>query len=182
MSVTPCHPISRTKISGRATGRVFGPTARRLLLPLVGMLALGACGGGGAPPPPAREWTDPGQVVAGEWALYYNAFRTADLDPAMAKAYDLQPRARGAVVTVSLTKGGDPRPAAEADVKIEARTLLGQARPVNTRRIERDGVVSWLGELEAGDRETLVFAVKAGVPGAAAPLAAEFRREFHGDD
>jgi hypothetical protein len=53
---------------------------------------------------------------------------------------------------------------------------------VKTRRVERDGVVSWLGELDAGVREQLVFTVRASPPGATAPLVAEFRREFYGGD
>jgi hypothetical protein len=98
----------------------------------------------------------------------------------MAEAYGLAVRPRGALVSVSLTRAGDPRAAADANVAIAARTLIGQERAVKTRRVERDGVVSWLGELDAGEREQLVFTVRAGVPGVGAPIVAEFRREFHG--
>jgi predicted small lipoprotein YifL len=166
------------------------PTSR-LVRPLVAALAFAAalaaplagCGRDGAgTAPPARSWTDPGEVAAGEWTLYYNAFPSTDLQPAMAEAYAIRPRPRGAVVTVSLVRGGDPRAAADAQVEIAARTLLGQPREVRTRRIARDGVVSWLGELDAGEREQLVFTVRASVPGGATPIVAEFRREFHADD
>jgi hypothetical protein len=105
----------------------------------------------------------------------------APLDPDIPAPFDLR-RARGGVVTVSLTRNGDPRAAADAEVEVEARTLLGQARRVQLRRVARDGVVSWLGEFDAGAREQLVFSVRARVPDAAAPLVAEFRREFHGGD
>jgi hypothetical protein len=179
-----CLPADRRPAARPRERRAVVGAVRLRLLPLAMAvaLALAGCGAGEAPPPPAREWTDPGQTVAGDWALYYNAFPSADLEPAMAAAYAVQPRARGAIVTVSLTKGGDPKAGGDADVSIEARTLLGQARAVRTRRIEREGVVSWLGELDADERETLVFSVKARVPDLAAPVAAEFRREFHGGE
>lgn len=145
------------------------------------LVVVAGCGGASEQrPPPARAWTDPGEKTVGAWTLYYNAYPSADLEPAMAQAYGIAPRARGALVSVSLTRAGDPRAAADATVEIAARTLLGQARKVETRRIERDGVVSWLGELDAGEREQLVFTVRASVPGTSAPLVAEFRREFHG--
>jgi hypothetical protein len=168
------------------TGRPARSDAlRRLLaaaaaLPLLGVAGCGGAGEGGAPP--ARAWIDPGATTLGEWTLHYNAYPSGDLEPAMAEAYGVKPRPRGALVSVSLTRAGDPRAAGDATVEIAARTLLGQPREVRTRRVARDGVVSWLGELDAGEREQLVFTVRASVPGASAPLVAEFRREFHGGD
>jgi hypothetical protein len=158
---------------------------RARLAPLTALVALAAvlaaaCGGGAGSAPPAKAWVDPGSVVQGEWTLYYNALPSADLPAAVARAYGIEPRPRRALVTVSLTRAGDPRAAAGAEVEVAARSLLGQPRPVALRRVERDGVVSWLGEFDAGEREQLVFTVRARVPGVAAPLAAEFRREFQG--
>lgn len=147
-------------------------------------VGLAGCGGGGGneTAPPAREWHDPGQARQGEWTLYWNAYPTADLDPQMATAYGVERRPRGALVTVSLVRDLDPRAAANAEVEIAARTLLGQPRTVQTRRVERDGVVSWLGQLDVQDRELLVFTVSARVPGQTTPLVGEFRREFYVGD
>jgi len=64
----------------------------------------------------------------------------------------------------------------------QPRTLIGQARPVQVKRVERDGIVSWLGELDSAGRETLVFSVSAQLPGDPAPLVADFTRELHGAD
>ena len=167
--------------------RLRSRDARTLLLiaAAVPLLALTTgCGGGPADEraPPARAWTDPGEKTVGEWTLYYNAYPSTDLEPAMAQAYGIVPRPRSALVSVSLTRAGNPRAATDATVEITARSLIGQTRDVKTRRLERDGVVSWLGELDASDREQLVFTVRASVPNAAAPIVAEFRRELHGGE
>ena len=158
-----------------------GLRATLVALPMIAALA--GCGGASEErAPPARAWTDPGEITVGEWTMYYNAYPSADLEPAMARAYGITPRARGALVSVSLTRAGDPRAAADASVEIAARSLIGQTRKVETRRVARDGVVSWLGELDVGEREQLVFTVRATPPGAGTPLVAEFRREFHGGE
>lgn len=177
----------RIDVDARRTGAAVPQPRHRALLAATAALpllaAVAGCGGADeARVAPARTWTDPGEKTVGDWTLYYNAYPSGDLDPAMAAAYGITPRARAALVSVSLTRAGDPRAAADATVEIGARTLIGQPREVKTRRIARDGVVSWLGELDAGEREQLVFTVRASVPGASAPLVAEFRREFHGGD
>lgn len=169
---------TRANRGRRSAGFVVAPWPG---LVLVGAL-LGACGGAPEHAPPARTWTDPGEVARGAWTLYYAALPSTDLDPAIAKEYGVAPRARLAVVTVSLVRGGDPRLAADATIEIVARTLIGQERPVRTRRIARDGIVSWLGEVEFAARETLVFTVRAKIPGEADALTAEFHRDFPAAD
>ncbi len=166
-----------------ASHRRRGRASPAVVVALAFAAALAGCGGASEErAPPARAWTDPGEKTVGAWTLYYNAYPAADLEPAMAQAYGITPRARGALVSVSLTRAGDPRAATDANVEIAARSLIGQAREVQTRRVEREGVVSWLGELDVGEREQLVFTVRASVPDAAAPIVAEFRREFHGGE
>jgi hypothetical protein len=148
-------------------------------LAVAALLAAAACGRGPERAAPAREWTDPGSVSAGPWTLYYNALPATDLAPAMAEAYGVRPDRGRAVVSVSLVRDGDARAAAGATVAIEARTLIGQDRPVVVRRVQAQGIDSWLGELDVGAREELVFTVRARPADASEPLVATFRREFH---
>jgi hypothetical protein len=177
---THTSPTARPRANDARCGWRSLP-ARILALAVVGA-AVGACGGAPEHAPPARAWTDPGEVTRGAWTLYYAALPSTDFDAAVAKEYGVAPRARLALVTVSLLRGGDPRLAADATVDIGARTLIGQPRSVRTRRIARDGIVSWLGEVEFSTRETLVFTVRATIPGEADALTAEFHREFPAAD
>lgn len=146
---------------------------------MVAACLLSACGGAPEQAPQAREWTDPGETSRGPWTLYYSALPSTDLSPEIAAGYGIAPRARLAIVSVSIVRGGDPKAGADATIEIGARDLLGRSRAVRTRRIARDGAVSWLGEVEAGDREMLVLSVRASLPGEREALGVEFRREFH---
>lgn len=138
-----------------------------------------ACGASTQAPPPAQPWNDPGFVAAGDWTLYYSAFAARDLTPELAKEYGVAANPSGALVVVSLASA-DHRPIPQAAiVTIGARTLSGTPRSVRVRRVERDGAVSWLGELDASQREMIVFTASAKPDAQAPAITAEFRRELY---
>ncbi len=145
------------------------------------LAALGACGSAGHAPEPARAWEDPGSVSAGPWSLYYSAFPAKDLAPELATEYGVAANGSRALVVVSLAHA-DHRPVpAEAAVTIVAHTLSGTERAVGVRRVEREGAVSWLGELDVSQREMLVFTVSAKPDASTPPITAQFRRELYLD-
>ena len=68
-----------------------------------------------------------------------------------------------------------------AAVTLVAHTLSGTERAVGVRRVEREGAVSWLGELDVSQREMLVFTVSAKPDASTPPITAQFRRELYLD-
>ncbi|MEY4376431.1 MAG: hypothetical protein RJB26_981 [Pseudomonadota bacterium] len=158
------------------------PAAHRGLKPLMAtcVLWLAACGSGTPPaPPPAQAWTDDGYVVAGPYTLSYQAQPLQDLNAEVAKRYGLQPRAGRGLLTIVLNRAPAGAPV-EATLAVEVRTLTGELREANLRRVEDAGAVSYLAEFAAPRREWLVFQVAADVKGGP-HLQATFRREFFAD-
>ena len=141
------------------------------------LLVLTGCGGG-APtaPPSAQAWTDDGYVTSGPYTLSYQAQLLQDLDPAVARRYGLQPRPGRGLLTVVLNRQPDAAPV-EATFTVEVRSLTGELRAVELRRVAEAGAVSHLAEFAVPRREWLVFQVAAEVPGGPR-LEARFRREF----
>jgi hypothetical protein len=155
-------------------------TNRRPLL-FLAMLALVGCGGGvPSSPPPAQIWTDAGYVSQGPYLLSYSAQPVRDLEPAIARRYGLSGGADQVVVTATLTRepGAHAVPAA---ITVSARTLSGVPREVVPRPLDQRTATTWLGELQVGHRELLVFEITAEpveTPASSTRLNASFQREF----
>jgi Domain of unknown function (DUF4426) len=153
----------------------------RLLLALLGVIALCACGRDPAQqPPPARAWDDPDYVASGDWVLYYAALRTSDLAPELAKEYGVATDPSRSLVVVSLKHGAADAPP-ETPVSITVRTLDGLERPVAVQRIERGGARSWIGVFASGGRELITFSVTARPEANEPAITADFRRELFSD-
>lgn len=150
--------------------------------PLLALLlaALGGCGGGGpATPPQAQAWTDAGYVTSGPYTLHYQAQALQDVDPAVARRYGLQPGPGRGLLTLVLNHqpGGT---AVDAKFTVEVRTLTGDSRSVEWRRVDDAGAASRLAEFAVPRREWLLFEVTAAVTDGPR-LTARFRRELFAD-
>ena len=146
---------------------------------LIGCLIFSACGNSPQAPPPAQPWNDPGYVSSGAWSLYYAAFPAHDLAPDLAREYGIAANPAGALVVVSIANSDHRSVPPDAQVTIHARTLSGTERDVSVKRVERNGAVSWLGELGVSRREMLVFSVSAKPDAETPAITAEFRRELY---
>lgn len=152
---------------------------RSLALSGIAGLFLAACGARTQPAQPAPEWNDPGYVTQGRWSMYYAALPARDLAPELARDYGVATNPSRVLVSVSIADTEHAPPPATTRVTIDARTLSGVSRATTVRRVERDGVASWLGELDVSEREMIVFSVEARIDAQSPPLKAEFRREFY---
>lgn len=143
-------------------------------------LLLGGCGSSAPPaPPPAQTWTDDGYVTSGPYVLNYQAQRLQDVDAAVARRYGLHPAPDRGLLTLVLNRQPGTTPV-EATLSVAVRTLTGELREANLRRVEDAGAVSYLAEFPLSGREWLVFHVAAQLPDGPR-LEADFRREFFAD-
>lgn len=116
------------------------------------------------------------------YVIHYNAVSTADVPPAVAKAYDIvRSRARG-LLNISVlrkTEGaiGTPEPV-RARVSVEAKNLTGQLKPFKVREITEDGAIYYLGDFSVNDGETVVFDIRVTPEGSDRTHEIRFKRQF----
>lgn len=119
----------------------------------------------------------------GEHVLYFNALRTSDLTPEVAKAYDIVRSPNRVMLNVSISRKetGTPGVAVAGAVTAEAVNLNAQFKNLSLREIREGEAVYYIGDVSISSDETLVFTVNAIPEGTTRPLAVKFTREFSGD-
>lgn len=147
-------------------------------------LGLAACSDGdgagtrGIPPatPAAETSRDFGTHV-----LHYRAFRSDEISPQIARAYDL-PRSRNrALVNIALVRQmpdtlGEP---VRGQVELSARNLLGQRKPISIREIEDGGAIYYLGETSISHNETVIFELSVLPEDGETAYTVRFTQLFH---
>jgi hypothetical protein len=116
----------------------------------------------------------------GDFTLHYNAVPTVDLDPEIARRYQIPRSQRRGLITVSLVREGDPVAAA---VNARSRNLAGQVQAIRLREIREGEAVYYIGTYSAVEKEELEFTISAQPKGAeAGPFEVVFEHTFFGQD
>jgi hypothetical protein len=105
--------------------------------------------------PPTREES------FGDVTVYYNAFASSMLQPAVAKAAGLT-RSKGLnLLNVTVLKNGKPLP---ANVSGSYKALAGTSNPLAFRQVADHGSISYIAEVPVNQADTYTFniSVKAG--------------------
>ena len=117
---------------------------------------------------------------AGDYTVYYNAFSSAMLQPAIAKQYGIQRSRYRAVLNVVVRKkqpkGGDTP--VRAKVTGTATNLNEQMRQLKTREVDEGDAIYYLAEFTISDQETLDFDLKVTPEGEQKPISVRFRQQF----
>lgn len=99
--------------------------------------------------------------------LHYIVFNSTMLSPEIAGQYGIPRSGRRAVLNLSVLEqqdNGVDTPV-EAEVSVQVRNLLGQARPLELDVIREQNAIYHIGSVEFDDRETLWFDVSVQLPG-----------------
>jgi hypothetical protein len=116
----------------------------------------------------------------GDYTIYYNAFGSSMLQPAIAKQYGIQRSRYRAVLNVVVRKkqpeGGDAP--VRAAVTGTATNLNEQMRQLEPREVDEGDAIYYLAEFPVTDQETLDFDLKVTPQGEEKPFRVRFRQQF----
>jgi len=146
------------------------------------LIALAGCNSGGPEPGQVRTAApaEPTHQVFGDFEVHYNAVRTDELTPAVARAYGIERSANRVLLNVSLLRKGPDGRAMPVDgtVTATAYNLNGQLKDLEMRRITEGSSVYFIGEVGISGTEILVFDISASPQDQAEKYSVQFKREF----
>ena len=149
------------------------------------VLALPGCGRGGPTPTEAQPAapSEPTHQDFGEFEVHYNALRTDQLAPDVARAYGIERSTNRVMLNVSLLRknpDGSTTPV-DGTVTASAYNLNGQLKDLQMRRITEGTSFYFIGEVGINGTEILVFDIDAVPSGQASKYSVQFKREFFSD-
>lgn len=152
------------------------------LLAIGGTLLAGCGSGVDSRPQTARPAEDTHQDF-GNFEVHYNAVRTDQLTPDVARAYDIERSGNRVMLNVSmLSKAPDGRTTpVDGTVTATAYNLNGQLKDLEMRRVQEGTSVYFIGEVGISGNEILVFDIDAAPRDGSGAYSVKFKREFFAD-
>jgi len=120
----------------------------------------------------------------GNYEVHFNALRTDELTPDVARAYGIQRAGNRVMLNVTvLRKEAEhaPRKPVEANVVVDAYNLNGQLKDMDMRRVSEGEAIYSIGEVTISGTEILVFDINVTPEGGSAPFNVKLKREFVAD-
>jgi hypothetical protein len=151
---------------------------------LLGCLVLGltGCGHSGPAPSPAQTAApaEPTFQDFGDYEVHYNALRSDELTPEVARAYGIERSANRVLLNVSLLRKNPDGTTSAVDgtVTATAYNLNGQLKDLTLRRITEGPAIYFIGEVGISGTEILVFDIDATPAGQSSKYSVQFKREF----
>jgi hypothetical protein len=119
----------------------------------------------------------------GEYTVYYNAFTTNSLQPAVAEQYKIVRSKNRGMLTVSVIKSnlspvGKP---VRAKIKAAASNLTGQLRSLDLREVNDAGSIYYVSEFNIAHEEVYDFTLEILPEGTSQAQTVKFRQQFFTD-
>ena len=145
------------------------------------LVVLGACSGSEQERDvPTAQPAGVTNADIGDWVVHFSSLATDQLQPEIARAYNIVRSRNRAMLTVSVIRKSDSR-SVPAEVGLNTVNLTGQLKNVTMRRIDEGDAIYYIGETPVANRETLIFDITVTPEGAARPAEVRFKREFFTD-
>ena len=153
----------------------------RTTLIALSLLGLAACGGPDQTAEvPRAEPAGASSADIGDYVVHFSAQTTDDLQPEVARAYNIVRSPNRAMLNVSVVRSADNTSVA-SQVRVKTVNLTGQLKNVTMRQINEQGAIYYIGETPVANRETLVFDITVMPDGADSASEVRFKRQFYTD-
>ena len=116
----------------------------------------------------------------GDYELHFNAISTDQLQPDIARAYNIARSKNRAMLTLSILKSTDSltgTPVA-GTVNAKAANLTGQLKDLTLRQIRDGDAIYYVGDVSVANRETLIFDIEATPENETHKMTVRFSRQF----
>jgi hypothetical protein len=146
-------------------------------------ISAGCDSGGPTARAPAGTPSEPTFQDFGNFEVHFNAIRTDQLTPSVARAYSIERSANRVMLNVALLRkesDGKTEPV-DGVVSATAYNLNGQLKDLQLRRITEGASIYFIGETGISGNEILVFNIQAAPLGQGEKYSVQFKREFVAD-
>lgn len=161
---------------------------RALLAIAATALILAACGGdestiqttsSGPPAEPANA----SMKDFGDYVIHFNAISTDQLQPEVARAYNITRSKNRAMLNVSIIRKveGTIGQSVAGSVSATANNLTGQLKNLTLRQVTEGDAVYYIGDVAVANGETLVFNIDATPINETSRFSVRFSRQFFAD-
>jgi Domain of unknown function (DUF4426) len=154
-----------------------------VLLAAAGLLLVAGCGANIDQQPQTARPTDETQQDFDDLEVHYNAIRTDQLTPEVARAYGIERSPERVLLNVAMltkTPGAAARPV-DGTVSASAHNLNGQLKSLAMRRVQEGTAVYFIGEVGISGDEILVFNIDVEPVTGGGRRSVQFKREFFGN-
>ncbi|MDH5272256.1 MAG: DUF4426 domain-containing protein [Gammaproteobacteria bacterium] len=157
--------------------------AAAVLLVAASLLLVAGCGADVDRQPQTARPTEDTQKDFDDLEVHYNAVRTDQLTPEVARAYGIERSPSRVLLNVAMltkTPGGAAKPV-DGAVSASAHNLNGQLKSLTMRRVQEGPAVYFIGEVGISGDEILVFDIDVEPVTGGGRRSVQFKREFFGD-
>ena len=167
--------------SGALQGGMRIMINKNKLIALSLLCLVAACGGPGENAEvPTAEPAGETMKDIGDFVVHFSAQSTDQLQPEVARAYNIVRSKNRAMLNVSILREADNVPV-PGDVQVKTVNLTGQLKNVTMRRIDEQDAIYYIGETPVANRETLIFDITVQPEGVDTPSEVRFKRQFYTD-
>ncbi len=148
-----------------------------------GLLLLAGCGPDLDKQPQTARPSEDTQKDFDGLEVHYNAIRTDQLTPEVARAYGIERSPSRVLLNVAMlakTPGGAATPV-DGTVSASAHNLNGQLKSLAMRRVQEGPAVYFIGEVGISGEEILVFNIDVEPVTGGGLRSVQFKREFFAD-
>ena len=157
--------------------------AATAMVAAAGLLLAAGCGPDIDMQPQTARPTEDTQKDFGDLEIHYNAIRSDQLTPEVARAYGIERSPARVLLNVAMltkTPGGAAKPV-DGTVSASAHNLNGQLKSLAMRRVQEGPAVYFIGEVGISGEEILVFNIDVEPATGGGRRTVQFKREFFGD-